>query len=228
MRSRSTARRSSGSGAAVAWSTSPAPSSSTANGCVARTGASTRASSCEPPTTASTGSAPRAFAERARRELLATGETAPQAHRGDPRRPHAPGGADRPDGERQADEPGDRRQAVHQPAHRRVPPAQGVHQARHQLAQGAARRAGRDSRPRRCHRASARARPGTLGGCVPATKVLSRRRRCPVLAAARPIDAHGATRITQPKGPPHAAHDRPRPRRVRRVGELGRRHRSPA
>ena len=25
-------------------------------------------------------------------------------------------------------------------------------------------------------------------------------RRCPVLAAARPIDAHGATRITQPKG----------------------------
>ena len=34
-----------------------------------------------------------------------------------------------------ADEPGDRRPAVHQPAHGRVAPAQGVHQARHQLPQ---------------------------------------------------------------------------------------------
>ena len=32
----------------------------------------------------------------------------------------------------------------------------------------------------------------------------------------------------QPKGPSHAAHDRSRPRRVRRVGELGRRHRPAA
>ena len=79
-----------------------------------------------------------AFAERSRRELLATGETAPRRTGRDPRGPHAPGGADRPDGERQADEPGDRRQPLHQPAHRRVPPAQGVHQARHQLPQGAA------------------------------------------------------------------------------------------
>ena len=36
--------------------------------------------------------------------------------------------------------------AVPQPAHRRVAPAQGVHQARHQLAQGAARRAGAGGR----------------------------------------------------------------------------------
>ena len=79
-----------------------------------------------------------AFAERARRELSATGETVPRRTAGDARRPHAPGGADRAPRRRRADEPGDRRAAVHQPAHRRVPPAQGLHQARHQLPQGAA------------------------------------------------------------------------------------------
>ena len=41
-----------------------------------------------------------------------------------------------------AHEPRDRCAAVHQPADRRVPPAQGVHEARHQLPQGASRRAG--------------------------------------------------------------------------------------
>ncbi len=59
MRSPSTARRSSGSRAAVAWSTSPAPGSYTANGCVARTAASTRASNSEPPTKCSATSGPR-------------------------------------------------------------------------------------------------------------------------------------------------------------------------
>ena len=73
---RSTARRSSGSSAAGRASTSPAPSWSTASGCGARTAASTRASSCEPPTSASAAIGAEAFAERARRELLATGETA--------------------------------------------------------------------------------------------------------------------------------------------------------
>jgi hypothetical protein len=32
-----------------------------------------------------------------------------------------------------ADEPGDRRSPVHQPAHRRIPPAHGLHEARRQL-----------------------------------------------------------------------------------------------
>ena len=63
-----------------------------------------------------------------------------QAHGRDARRPHAAGAADRAARGGRADEPGDRRAAVPQPAHRRVAPAQGVRQARHQLAQGAARR----------------------------------------------------------------------------------------
>ena len=80
-----------------------------------------------------------AFAERARRELLATGETVRKRTRRDARRADPAGGPDRPARGRRAHEPGDRRPAVPQPAHRRVAPAQGVRQARHQLAQGAPR-----------------------------------------------------------------------------------------
>ena len=68
-----------------------------------------------------------AFAERARRELLATGETGAQAHRRDARRPDPAGAADRTTRSRRAVEPGDRRAALPQPAHRRMAPAQGVH-----------------------------------------------------------------------------------------------------
>ena len=64
-----------------------------------------------------------------------------QAHRRDDRRPHAAGAADRAARGGRADEPGDRRAAVPQPAHRRVAPAQGVRQARHQLSQGSSRSA---------------------------------------------------------------------------------------
>ena len=53
----------------------PARTSSTASGCGARTAASTRASSCASRTTMLTDMGMEAFAERARRELLATGET---------------------------------------------------------------------------------------------------------------------------------------------------------
>ena len=52
----------------------PGPTCSTASGSVARTGGSTPATSCTPPTTCSTAIGADAFAERARRELLATGE----------------------------------------------------------------------------------------------------------------------------------------------------------
>ena len=72
----STARRSSGSPAPASSSTSPAPSSSTGSGSAASTAASTRASSSARPTTCSPAIGAEAFAERARRELLATGETA--------------------------------------------------------------------------------------------------------------------------------------------------------
>ena len=71
-----TARRSSGSRAAAASSTSPAHSSDTANGCAARTGASTPVSNCEPPTKCSAVWGPKDLRERAQRELLATGESA--------------------------------------------------------------------------------------------------------------------------------------------------------
>ena len=145
-------------------SSSPAPTCSTASGCAASTGASTRASSCAPPTTCSAAIGAEAFAERARRELLATGETVRKrtAETRDELTPQEAQIARL--AARRADEPGDRRPAVHQPAHRRVPPAQGVHQARHQLPQGAPRRA----RPRggeltrRCGRLAGGV---GLGGC---------------------------------------------------------------
>ena len=58
---------------------------------------------------------------------------------GHARRPDPPGDPGRAAGPRRAHQPGDRRPAVHQPAHRRVPPAQGVPQARRQQPQGAPR-----------------------------------------------------------------------------------------
>ena len=90
-----------------------------------------------------------AFAERARRELLATGETVRKRTRRDARRADPTGGAGRAPGRRRADEPRDRRPALPQPAHRRVAPAQGVRQARDQLPQGAPLGAVRHRRKRR-------------------------------------------------------------------------------
>jgi len=57
----------------------------------------------------------------------------PQAPRHCQRRADTPGGADRPAGGRRAVEPGDRHLAVPVPAHRPVPPGQGLHQAAHHL-----------------------------------------------------------------------------------------------
>ena len=57
----------------------------------------------------------------------------------DPRRAHAPGGADRPARPRWPVQLGDRRAALPQPTHGRVAPPQGVHQARNQFPQGPAR-----------------------------------------------------------------------------------------
>ena len=70
---------------------------------------------------------------------------------GHARRAHGAGEPGRPAGPRRAVEPGDRRAAVHQPAHGPVPPAQGVREARHHLAQSA--------RPRVAWRPEARLAP---------------------------------------------------------------------
>ena len=101
-----------------------------------------------------------AFAERARRELLATGETVRRitADTRDALTPQEIQVARLVrDGHTN---PGDRRPAVHQPAHGRVPPAQGLPQARCQQPQGASRRARghvRSGRPRAsCDRPFAR------------------------------------------------------------------------
>ena len=74
-----------------------------------------------------------AFAERARRELLATGETVRKRASETSDAADCPGGPSRPAGPRRPVQPGNRRPAVHQLAHGPVPPAQGLHQARHQL-----------------------------------------------------------------------------------------------
>jgi hypothetical protein len=82
-----------------------------------------------------------AFAERAARELRASGGTiarsGPDTSGGYP-----PGGPDRSPGPGRALQRGDRRAAVHQSANRRVPPPQGVRQAQHQLTQRARQRPG--------------------------------------------------------------------------------------
>ena len=71
-----TASRSPGWAAPGSASTSPAPTCCTGSGCAASAAAATHASSCAPPTACWRRWAWLAFAERARRELRATGETA--------------------------------------------------------------------------------------------------------------------------------------------------------
>ena len=84
-----------------------------------------------------------AFAERARVELLATGERARQRTAETAERAHAAGGADRPAGQPGREQPGHRRAAVPQPLHRRLPPAQGVPEDRRDLPHPARARYGR-------------------------------------------------------------------------------------
>ena len=87
-----------------------------------------------------------AFAERARIELRATGGHARK------RTAHTPDALTAQEAliarlaSQGASNPRDRRAAVHQPRHRRLPPAEGLHQARHQLAQPACSRASRTAR----------------------------------------------------------------------------------
>ena len=71
-----------------------------------------------------------AFAGRAERRAPGDRRARPQTDRGHTRPTHAPGGPDLPPCRERGHQSRDRRSAVHQPKHRRVPPAQGVPQAR--------------------------------------------------------------------------------------------------
>ena len=86
-----------------------------------------------------------AFAERARVELLATGERARQRTAEIAGRAHAAGGADRPARQPGREQPGHRRAAVPEPLHGRLPPAEGVPEDRRDLPHPA--RAHADRRP---------------------------------------------------------------------------------
>ena len=74
-----------------------------------------------------------AFAERARRELMATGETVHRRAHGRGQRAYRAGSLDRPARGGRLHQPRDRRSAVPVRPHGRMAPAQGVQQARHQL-----------------------------------------------------------------------------------------------
>ena len=145
----------------------------------------------------------------ARRCASARVDDARRAHRR--RRRRSPGWPR--DGQHQ---PGDRRAAVHQPAHRRVPPAQGVRASSTSARARSSARRCRTSRRRSRSRSPRPGTPGTargsrLGGRTEA-RGAERRRCCPK----RPPE----------KGPLMRPNHRPRPRRLRRVGELGPRHRA--
>jgi hypothetical protein len=108
-----------------------------------------------------------AFADRAARELRATGATA-RKRTVDPRRADPAGGPDRAARTRGPLQPRDRRPAVHQPAHRPVPPAQGLRQARRHLRHPAPPRAPHRAARSPAGRASRQARPaGVPTGALP-------------------------------------------------------------
>ena len=103
-RTRCTARPSRASNAAASPSISPAPIWCTASGCVARTGASTRAKQLRTAYEMLHRFGAEAFAERARRELLATGESVRQRTVEARDGSHGAGGPDRPTRRRGKDE----------------------------------------------------------------------------------------------------------------------------
>ena len=95
----------------------------------------------------------------------------PRTRRPGARCPDRAGSADRPPGRRRRLQRRDRRAAVHQPRHRRLPPAEGLHQARRQLPQPACSRAFRP--PRRSTTGHATAlipRPICTAAAVPGTR----------------------------------------------------------
>ena len=106
-----------------------------------------------------------AFAERARRELVATGETVRQRSAETHHHADRAGGPHRRPGPGRPDQPGDRRPAVPVRADGPVPPGQDLHQARHHLPPRTARHA---DAPQAGQPA---ALAGQLGGRGPASAV---------------------------------------------------------
>jgi hypothetical protein len=115
-----------------AW-ISPERICSTASGCVVSGVGVTLVTNCARPTTCSPSLAWRRSPNcphRAARDR----RPRPQAHLRDEPRPDRTRSPDRAPRERRRLEPTDRGPAVHQPRHCRVPPPEGVHQARRYLA----------------------------------------------------------------------------------------------
>ena len=135
------------------------------------------------------------FADRAGQELLATGETVRRRTVETSRRAHRAGGPDRAARPRRTVEPGDRHPAVHQPPNGPVPPAQSLHQARHQLPQATRQRP--CQRPRSHHAAVAAARPSS-GGTEVLLDSLDRHDRVvqPVEPDLGRVDSRGVVRLS--------------------------------
>ena len=171
MRKASTARRSTASAVPGCGWTWPAPACSTASGCAASGADVTPATSSAPRTRSSTRPAPQR-SPNGPASSCGQWRPGPRTHRRDARYPYRARSADRPPGRRRRLQPADRRAAVHQPRHRRLPPAQGLHQARHQLTQPACSRASRPAR---------RSTAGRAAGLIPAQAMAA-------AAARRPAD----------------------------------------
>ena len=80
------------------------------------------------------------WADRARSELRASGESTARRDPAGARAPHAPGASDRAVRRRRRQQRRDRRQALPQPTHGRVPPRQGLHEGRRLVPTPARRR----------------------------------------------------------------------------------------
>jgi hypothetical protein len=112
-----------------------------------------------------TGMGAAAFADRAALALLATAGRARKRTVETPGRPDPAGGSDRAAGPRGALQTRDRRAAVHQPVHRRIPPPQGLQQARHQLAKPTRPCPARATKRGRVVRAGSAVKWGSLRPC---------------------------------------------------------------
>ena len=134
----STGRRSSDSVAPPSASSSPGLTCSTASGCGASAAASTLASSCGP-LTSSSGTSGWRRSLSARTRAGGNRRACPKADGRYARPAHAAGVADRASRRGRRDQSRDRRPAVHQCEHRRVPPPKGIPQARRQVTQSAQR-----------------------------------------------------------------------------------------
>ena len=136
-----------------------------------------------------------AFAERARIELRATGGHARQPTVETPDTLTAQEALIARLAGEGASNPRDRRAAVHQPRHRRLPPAEGLHQARRQLPQTARPRASRPAR---------RSTAGRAAGLIPTADPRTAA-AVPAWPAIKTLSATGSRLSTRTDAHPGAA-----------------------